>query len=99
MPGGLRVVRELFEAVAEHRVQIGEEQQRNFGTLADLRGDVEDLRERGAGGEGAVAGLLDDGAIGDGIGERHAQFDEIGAAAFERFDESGAWLRAWDRPP
>ena len=85
--GGFGVARELVEAVAQHRVQIGEQQQRNFGTLADLRGDVENLRERGAGREGAVAGLLNHGAIGDGIGEGHAQFDQIGAAAFERRDE------------
>ena len=52
-------------------------------------GDVEDLRERGAGAQRAVARLLDHGAIGDGIGERHAEFDQIGAAAFERRDQIG----------
>ena len=57
--------------------------------MADLRGDIENLRERGARGEGAVAGLLNHRAIGDRVGERNAQFDEIGAAAFERCDEAG----------
>ncbi len=35
----------------------------------------------------------DHGTIGDRIGERHAQFDQIGAAAFERRDQCRGALR------
>ena len=30
---------------------------------------------------------MNDGAIGDGIGERHAQFDQVRAASFQRRDQ------------
>ena len=83
-PGGFRVAREFLKAIAQHRVQIREQQQRNFRTLANLRGDVENLRQRGPGRERAVARLLDHRAIRDRIRKRHAQFDQIRAAAFER---------------
>ena len=99
MPAACGIARQLFEAVAQHRIQIGEEQQRNLGMLADLRGDFEHLGKRGSGREGAIAGALDDRAVGDGIGEGHAQFDQIGAAAFERGDERGRVARARDRRP
>ena len=44
--GGLRVARQRFQAVAQHRIQIGEQQQRNFGVFADLARDLQNLRGR-----------------------------------------------------
>jgi len=88
-PGRFGVARDFFKAVAQHRVQIREKQQRNFRTPADVRRDVENLRERGPGCERAVAGLLDHGAIRDRIRKGNAQLDQIGATAFERLNEAG----------
>ena len=34
---GHRGARQRLQAVAQHRVQVGEQQQRNFGSFADLR--------------------------------------------------------------
>ena len=48
--------------------------------------------------EGAIAGALDHRAVGDGIGERHAQFDQIGAAALQRCDERGRAVAAMGSP-
>ena len=79
--GGRRVTGEAFQAIAQYRVEIGEEQQGNLGGGANLAGDLEHGGQGGAGLEGALAGALDDGAIGDGVAEGDAELDEIGAAA------------------
>ena len=39
----------------------------------------EDVGEAGAVGDGALAGALDDGAVGEGIGERDAELEDVGA--------------------
>ena len=66
--------------------------------LRILRRDVQHLGERGAGLERAIAAALDHRAVGDGIGERHAQFDQIRAAAFERSHQLGRRGRAMGSP-
>ena len=57
---------------------------------ADYMKDVDPLRRWDKVetiGEGAFGAAHDDGAVGDGIGERHAEFDDVGAAAFEGGNE------------
>jgi hypothetical protein len=87
------VARQALQAVAEHRVQIGEQQERRFRTLADFARDREHTRERGAGLQGALARALDHRTIGDGIGKRHAQLDQVRAAAQQRLDQRRRALR------
>ena len=87
--GGGRVGGEAFQAVAQDGVEIGEQQEGNFGSGANAAGDLEHGREGGAGLEGALAAALDDGSIGDGVAERDAEFDEVGAAADHGGDEGG----------
>ena len=41
---------------------------------------LEHARQRGAAGERAQAGALDHRAVGERIGERHAELDDVGAA-------------------
>src|SRR5437773_3940340 len=79
--GGGCVVAKTIQAVTEDGVQIGEEEERDFGTRTDFAGDVEDGGESGSGFERTLAGALDHGAIGDGVAEGDAQLDEISAAA------------------
>ena len=93
------IARQRFQAVAQHRIHIGEQQQRDFGALADLRGDIEHGGELRAGLQRAIAAALDHRAVGDGIGEGNAQLDQIRAAAFERRDEFRRCGRAMDRRP
>jgi len=52
----------------------------------------EDLADRGSGFERAVAGELDDGAVGDGVGEGDAQLDEVGGRPRSRAS-TGAGVR------
>ena len=91
--GGGRVGGEAFEAVAQDGVEISEEQEGNFGGGANAAGDFEDGREGGTRFEGAFAAALDDGAIGDGVAERDAELDEIGAAADHGGHEGGGAQR------
>ena len=93
--GGLRIARQAFESVTERRVEIGEKQQGDFGSPAYLGRNSEHFGKRGAGAQRAFSRLLDDGTVGDGVGEGHAQFDEIGAAAFERGDQFRGGLGRW----
>ena len=92
MPARRGVGGEAFQAVAHHRIEIGEQQQRNLGALADLRRDLEHASQRRARLERALAALLDHRPIGDRIGERHAEFDQVGAAAHQRLDQRGRAL-------
>ena len=45
--------------------------------------------QRRAGAERALGRPLDHRTVGDRIGERHAEFDQVGAAAHQRRDQSG----------
>src|SRR6185437_2588124 len=70
---------EFFEAHAQNRIEIAEENQRHLRLRAYATDDFDDACERGAGADGAFAGALDRGAVGHGIAEGHAEFDEAGA--------------------
>ena len=52
--------------------------------LAEFSGDAQDVGGFGAGGEGAQIGLLDSRTVGHGIGEWHAEFNDVGAAFDQR---------------
>ena len=86
-----------FQSVAQHRIHVGEQQQRDFGPFADLRRDVEHGGELGAGLQRAIAAALDYRAVGDRVGEGNTQLDQVRAAAFERRDDLGSCQRATDR--
>ena len=58
---------------------------------AEPGGDGEDVDEFGSGGEGDLAGFLDDRAVGHGVGERHAEFDHVGAGFDETVDQGLAF--------
>ena len=60
---------------------------------ADFRRDSEHARQRRAGLERALAGALDHGSIGDRVGKRHAQLDQVRAAAHQRFHQRGRAVR------
>lgn len=61
-------------------LRVGEEDQSGGGTgLAKIFGEGEHVGEADAPGDGALAGTLDDRAIGDGIGEGNAEFEHVGA--------------------
>ncbi len=59
------------------------------------RGDLQHFAQRGAGLQRALAGALDHRTIGDGVGERHAQFDQVRAAAHQRFHQRRRALGRW----
>jgi hypothetical protein len=83
------VVRQPLQSVAYHRIEIRKEQQRNFRRPPNLRRDLEHPRQCGTRLEGALAGRLNHRAIGDGVGEWHPQFNEVRAAADQRFHQRG----------
>jgi hypothetical protein len=58
-------------------------------TSARRRPPDQHLRERRAGGERSFGGALDHRPIGQRIRERHAQLDDVGAAAVHRADDLG----------
>ena len=89
-PLRLRGSRASFvKSIANHWVQIGEKQQRNLERVRTLAAISKTLRQRGSCGQRAVPRLLNHRAVGDRIGERHAQFDQVRAASFERRDQIG----------
>ena len=85
---------EAVEAVAEQRVHVTEQEDGDLASLEDAAGDLEDAGDGGAGVEGAVGSALDDGSVGDGVGEGDAEFEDIGAAAFEGEGEFGGGFGA-----
>ena len=58
----------------------------------DLLENIHDLRRGGAGFQRALGGQLVDHAVGEGIGERNAEFNDIGPGAFEGPDQLGRFL-------
>ncbi len=47
--------------------------------VANLAADAKDVGESRAFGDGALAGALDDGAVGEWVAERDAKLDDVGA--------------------
>ena len=68
---------EALKAHAVERIHVGEEHDGRRDTCAHVRDDFEDARERRSGSERAFGGPLNHGSIGQGIGERHAHFENI----------------------
>ena len=70
----------LFPAEGEDRVVVGEEDEWHGALFFSQLGDEsQNSWESGAGFEGALASELVDDAIGQGIGERDAKFDDVGS--------------------
>ncbi len=74
--GGLREGR---QCELEHRVVVGQQHDRRAHVGAHGFHQLEDADQRRAAGQRALSGALDDGAVGERIGERHAQLDDVGA--------------------
>ena len=81
-----------------HRIRIGEEHDRRVERLrGTARIRASEPAQRHAGGERAFAGALDHRAVGERIGERHAHFDDVGAAAGQRGEDRRPSVRDRDR--
>ena len=79
--GGVGV--EAVEAVDIDGVQVGEEDDGDLRGGADFFDGCEDAGDGGACGEGAAGGGLDGGPVGEGVGKRDAEFENVGAGFFE----------------
>ena len=87
--GGAR--EEPLGAEGEHGVQVGEQHEGSGGAVR--RGEPQDVVGRDPGGERGVGRLLHHGAVGDGVGERDAELDDVGAGIDERRDQAVAGLQ------
>ena len=81
---GFRVAMEQLETVAVDRVQVGVEDDGHLGGAADFAHAIEHAMHRRASRQGAGSGELIDHAIGEGIGKRHAKFQDVHASRFKR---------------
>ena len=70
----------FFETHLEDGVVIAEEDERNLAGLADAMNEIEDAGQSRAGFQGTFGSALDRGAIGEGIAEGHAEFDDVGSS-------------------
>ena len=77
----VRGLGEAVEAVLEEGVVVAEEHDRDVGLGAEARGHFQGLGQRHAGFERALGGLLDDGAVGGGVGEGDAEFEDVDSGA------------------
>lgn len=75
----LAPLEEPVAAVDEHGVEVRHDQHRDVQVPADPHRHVEDVVGRGVRREGADVRVLDDRPLGDRVGEREAQLDEVGA--------------------
>src|SRR5262245_24665320 len=80
-------MRQLLESIPHRRIEIGKQQQRNFRARPNLAGDVEHTSKRSSSFERPITRALDYRSIGDRIGERNAEFDQVGATPLERLDQ------------
>ena len=78
---------EFFQAHLENGIVVAEEDEGDFAGFADFTDEIEDFGEGGTGFKGAFGGALDGGAIGEGVAERDAEFDDVGASFGEGEDE------------
>ena len=65
------------EAVAEQRVHVAEEEERHVGARADPARRLEHAGQAHAALQRAVAGALDDGAVGQRVRERHPELEDV----------------------
>ena len=77
-PLATRVAREPLRAVAQERIGVSEEHDRNRRVAAELGDELEHARERGADGERPLGRALQGRTVRHGIRERHAELDQIG---------------------
>ncbi len=94
-----RILRHVFEAVAQQRIEITEEHDRNSGGLHRAGCDFKHGVQFDAAGQRALAGTLNHGAIGCGIAERHTHLDGRGSAARHGNQQFVSGLQGRDRPP
>ena len=77
IPACARDVAELGEAHAQDWIEVREHDEADrLGMLADFGGEFQDVLKACAVLEGALAGALDDGSIGERIAEGNAEFDD-----------------------
>ncbi len=78
-PGRSRFLVEFFESVDVDRIEVGVEDERNVGGQADTAHGPEHFVQGGSGFECTLGTQLIDHAIGQRIGERNSQLDQINA--------------------
>ncbi len=80
-PAAFASVSKAFEhRTLQDRVEIGKDDEAGLRARgAQFACERENIGERGAIGDGAMAGALDDGAIGERIAEGNTEFEDVGA--------------------
>lgn len=80
---------EFFTAISKDRIVVGEKNQGDEALCLPKLGDeLQDLGQSGAGCERTLAAELVDDAVGEGIGKRDTQFDDICARLNEGGDKA-----------
>ena len=90
--GGRGAREEALGPVGEHGVDVGEQHERRAGAVRG--GEAEDVVGRDAGEQRRVRGALHDRPVGDRVGERDAELDDVGAGLDERRDQAVAGLES-----
>ncbi len=87
--GGGRVGDESIEPIGEDGVVVAHQQERLGETArAEARRDLEAATHGRSRFERRLGRVLDGGAVGERVGEGHAQLDEVGAGVGDRADDS-----------
>ena len=74
---------ETFESELEDRIQVSVEDDRDLGARPDLADAIEHAGNGGARFQGTLRGELIDEAVGERIGKRDAELEDVGAGFFE----------------
>ena len=82
--GGIRFVMKTLEPELENGVQVGVEDDRDLGARPDLADTIEHAGDSGARFQGALRSQLIDEAVGERIGKRDAELENVGAGFFQR---------------
>ena len=88
------ILRQLFQSMIEERIEITEQDQRDFRFLADILAQPEHLLKRDAVAERTIRRALDHRTIRDRVGERNSQFDQVRARLVQRKDEFQCYIEA-----
>jgi hypothetical protein len=79
-------VRQLLQTVIQQWVEIAEQYKRNLGLPAYLTAESQNLVQGDAAVQRPFRCTLNDRAVCDRVGKRHAQLNDIGARFFQRED-------------
>ena len=89
-----RVTCQPLRPVAQERIGVSEEHDRNRRVAAELGDELEHARERGADGERTLGRALQGRPVRHGVRERHAELDQIGSGVDGGAQELAGHLEA-----